>query len=81
MRPLNITASNSADISFPEIDPAGLTAQQQHELAMLKIEHAKRERRELGELEGNVHAMAADLMLDSGISDDQVAAAFVAEGH
>ncbi len=80
MRPLNITASNSADISFPEIDPAGLTTQQ-HELAMLKIEHAKRERRELGELEGNVHAMAAGLMLDSGIPDDQVAAAFVAEGH
>ncbi|MDA7864652.1 hypothetical protein N9B24_00855 [bacterium] len=81
MRPLNITASNSADISFPEIDPAGLTAQQQHELAMLKIEHAKRDRRERGELEGNVHAMAAGLMLDAGIPDNQVAAAFVAEGH
>ncbi|MCP4890384.1 MAG: hypothetical protein GY904_27775, partial [Planctomycetaceae bacterium] len=81
MRSLNITASNSADISFPEIDAAGLTAQQQHELAMLKIEHAKRERRERGEIEGNVHAMAAGLMLDGGNPDNQVAAAFVGEGH
>lgn len=81
MRQLNITASNAADIAFPEIDTAGLSAEQQHELAMLKVEHAKRERRERGELEGNVHAMAAGLMLDAGIPDNQVAAAFVADGH
>ena len=40
MRQLNITASNAADIAFPEIDTAGLSAEQQHELAMLKVEHA-----------------------------------------
>ena len=78
---LNTTVSDSADISFSEINASATTAKPQHELAKLGIEYAKQQRRDCGELKGNVHAMAAGLMLNAGIPDYQVEAVFVAEGH